>query len=673
MESVSNAELKETLTRWGVDHSHVVERAELVALFNAKKLERNQNKLQAEPQQQTSSMPQQQPSTRTQQQQRQQQQQRSEEGWNWQTVLGTLLLAYLFFGNALTTVFQGPEEGLSAFSEENESYLQGQIIALSTMSDYERLLQLQREHTGLPVAMLFSSPSCGPCRAIAPVYKQLAEEYKGKAVFTKVDMSQGSEIAGYCQVRSMPTFHFYYGESMLPVAKFSGADTRQLKGVLVNLAAKAEAAGTFAGVEVTQVNLEDFLNQHGDKDPASTARDMLSQHSKKMLLLMRTLQAQYGGLPMVTEKKVITPASATGIGDESLPPLSDKDAQLLAGIPLEALQQELLRRGDQPVVDMWHGFADGIPSIPETLVIIGGGPAGLSAALYAARGGLKPLVIAPFLGGQLMEKGVGVENFPGISGPAVSGSHIVTHMRSQAVSFGARLYEDSVVSVDLSSYPFTLRLNATEGQLKAHAIILATGARTRWLGVPGEDRYRGQGVSACATCDGFLHRGKVVAIMGGGDAAVEDALTLSRIAKEVHLVHRGETFRASKILSDRLGDHSNIHLHLSSKVVEFAGGNEILEEVVLKDAKGKISTLKVDAAFVAIGQEPNTEMFRPALETDSAGYLSTQSGSTLTSIDGVFAAGDVMDSVYRQAVTSAATGTMAALDAERWFAKRKSV
>jgi len=308
------------------------------------------------------------------------------------------------------------------------------------------------------------------------------------------------------------------------------------------------------------------------------------------------------------------------------------------------------------------------------VVVIGGGPAGLAAAIYAARAGLSPVVIAPSFGGQLLGKGVDVENFPGVVGAAATGRGIVQVMRKQAFGFESRLVDDSVMSIDLSKKPFELKMNSTEAPIKTHTLIIATGADSRWLGAEGEYKYRGGGVSSCATCDGFLFRNQHVAVIGGGDTAMEDALVLARTSSKVTVVHRRDSFRASHVLAERVLSHPTIEVKWNCTVAEFGGepaeeGKVKLTHLNLKNKDGSEEKMEVGAAFVAIGHEPNTNLFKGALTMDNEGYLEVNGRSTKTSVDGVFAAGDVADKVYRQAVTSSGTGAMAALDAERWLSE----
>ncbi len=299
------------------------------------------------------------------------------------------------------------------------------------------------------------------------------------------------------------------------------------------------------------------------------------------------------------------------------------------------------------------------------LIIIGGGPAGYTAALYAARANLEPLVIEGFQwGGQLMITS-DVENYPGYP-DGVMGPEMMAEFRRQAERFGTEFVTDDVTRVDLSERPFRVWVEDT--QYQANAVIVATGASARWLGIPGEQVYQGRGVSACATCDGAFFRDKELIVVGGGDTAMEEATFLTRFATKVTVVHRRDEFRASPIMVDRARQSDKIEF-ITNAVIEDIAGDGKVESVVLRDTEtGRTWDYKVDGVFVAIGHDPNTKLFVDQLEHDDAGYLITKPGSTETNLPGIFAAGDVQDHTYRQAVTAAGSGCMAALDAERFLA-----
>ncbi len=297
------------------------------------------------------------------------------------------------------------------------------------------------------------------------------------------------------------------------------------------------------------------------------------------------------------------------------------------------------------------------------VVIVGSGPAGLTAAIYAARANLEPIVLAGSApGGQLMITS-DVENYPGFP-LGIKGPELMAAFREQAERFGARLVDVDVDRVDLSGRPF--RLWARGAEYRADAVIVATGASALWLGLPSEERLRGRGVSACATCDGFFFRDKEVAVVGGGDTAMEEATFLTRFASTVHLLHRRADFRASKIMLERARSNERIEIHPNTAVDEVLGDAHVTGLRLRDTVTGETREVPMDGLFVAIGYRPNTEAFRDWLEVDEEGYLVVH-GETGSRIEGVFIAGDVHDHRYRQAVTAAADGCKAAIDAERWL------
>ena len=300
----------------------------------------------------------------------------------------------------------------------------------------------------------------------------------------------------------------------------------------------------------------------------------------------------------------------------------------------------------------------------EQVLIIGSGPAGLTAAIYAARAGLEPLMIEGMeRGGQLMIT-TDVENFPGFP-DGIMGPDLMDQIRKQAERFGTRIISSNVTDVDFSKRPFAVSVGKDE--YLADSIIVTTGASARWLGVPGEERLRGYGVSACATCDGFFFRDKELVVVGGGDTAMEEALFLTKFASKLTVVHRREEFRASTIMSERVINHPKIEVAWNATVDEIIG-EEFVTGVVLRDTlTDDTKELSTDGVFVAIGHSPNTSVFEGHLELDDAGYIVTPPGQTRTSVEGVYAAGDVTDKVYRQAVTAAGLGCQAALDTEHWL------
>jgi thioredoxin reductase (NADPH) len=312
------------------------------------------------------------------------------------------------------------------------------------------------------------------------------------------------------------------------------------------------------------------------------------------------------------------------------------------------------------------------------ILIAGSGPAGLTAAVYSARAQLEPVVIegepsstSDQPGGQLMLT-TEVENYPGFP-DGVLGPELMASMRAQAIRFGAELHTAKVSRVDLSSPPFKVWVGPDSGgpTYEVEALIVATGAQSLMLGVPGEDRLLAHGVSTCATCDGFFFRGQDIAVVGGGDSALEEALFLTRFASSVTLVHRRDRLRASKIMQDRAFTHPSIKFRWNSRVVEVVGDAKVEHLRVADTVTGEETDLAVSGLFVAIGHEPNTAIVKGQLELDEMGYVKTFGGS-VTSVEGVFACGDLQDHYYRQAVTAAGSGCMAAIDAERYLETRGS-
>lgn len=299
------------------------------------------------------------------------------------------------------------------------------------------------------------------------------------------------------------------------------------------------------------------------------------------------------------------------------------------------------------------------------VLIIGSGPAGYTAAIYTARAGLAPVMLAGLqFGGQLMIT-TDVENYPGYP-ESVTGPAMMEDLQKQAERFGTKLHFEDATHVDLSKRPF--EVSTDERSFTADAVIVATGASARWLGLESETRLVNMGVSACATCDGALFRDKPMAVIGGGDTAMEEALFLTRFATKVTVIHRRDALRASKIMQKRALEHEKIEF-LWNSVVEEVLGEDFVTGVRVRDLEtDAVKDLPVEAMFVAIGHKPNTDLFRGQLDLDETSYLLVEPGSTATSVEGVFACGDVADKTYRQAITAAGTGCMAAIDSERWLA-----
>ncbi|MFB2531268.1 thioredoxin-disulfide reductase [Paracoccus sp. p4-l81] len=305
-----------------------------------------------------------------------------------------------------------------------------------------------------------------------------------------------------------------------------------------------------------------------------------------------------------------------------------------------------------------------------TLLIVGSGPAGYTAAVYASRAMLKPLLIQGMQPGGQLTITTEVENWPGET--EIQGPDLMVKMQAHAEAMGAEIVNDLVTNLDLSKRPFTATCDSGT-VVTADAVILATGAQARWLGLPSEAAFQGFGVSACATCDGFFYRGKPVVVVGGGNTAVEEALFLTNFASKVTVVHRRDSFRAEKILQERLFRNPKVEVIWDSELAEVAGTEapKGVTHARIRNVKtGAISDIPADGVFIAIGHAPASELVKDQLELHNGGYVKVEPGSTRTSIPGVFAAGDLTDHIYRQAVTSAGMGCMAALDAERWLAEQ---
>lgn len=645
---------------------------------------------------------------------------------------------------------------------------------VKTGSEWRKLLAHHAEVTGLPVIVDFYSDGCGPCRMIAPQFKALAEEYKDRAVFAKVDVNYNHQVASEQMIRSMPTFQMYlFGKKR---DQFSGADINRLRSMLQELVRESK----MKNVEVT---LEAFKEYYKEVAPDKLGDDaklqqLLDRNGKGggpgHYALVNALKKKYGGTGPKTRPRAVESAAqqkpaaggkSGGVGDKpsttdcrSVAP-SEPNLHLAS---VEALEEELRRRREEEEDRRFAASDDAddddeeeemcafplynstyAPPI-ENIAIIGAGPAGLAAAIYAARAGLRPVVVAPPIGGQLQGKGVLVENYPGVND--TTGPDIVYGMQLQAADFGTIFEQDAVTELDVRSRPFVLKTN--QSTIHAHSIVVATGADSRWLGVPGEWDFRGGGVSSCATCDGYLFAERPVVVVGGGDTAMEDALVLARTSSAVTVVHRRSSFRASHVLAKRVLENKKITVLWNTEVVAFegsrvrvlAGGvnvqldadgapveedlsglrvkqlrerldalgasyegikdkDELVralraaigealdasegtaeEQTLLSrvrvratpdaDEPGAERTLDVAGAFIAIGHDPNTKFLRGQAEMDEAGYLITRPGTTRTSVEGLFAAGDVADKIYRQAVTSAGSGAAAALDAERWLSEQ---
>ncbi len=301
----------------------------------------------------------------------------------------------------------------------------------------------------------------------------------------------------------------------------------------------------------------------------------------------------------------------------------------------------------------------------NNVIIIGSGPAGYTAAIYAARANLKPILVSGFQPGGQLTITTDVENYPGYEDP-IQGPWLMEQMQKQAAHVGTEIINSQVTEVFLNEK--IKKLNLDNGTtLNTKTVIISTGAQARWLGLENEAKFQGHGLSACATCDGFFFKDKEVAVIGGGNSAAEEAIFLTKFATKVYLVHRRDKLRAEKILQDRLKQNSKIDFIWNSEVTKFNGNDDLESIDLLNKQDNKISNLKIDGVFIAIGHDPATQLFKGQLKMDDGGYIITDPDSTKTSIEGVFAAGDVRDKIYRQAVTAAGMGCMAALEVEKYL------
>ena len=306
------------------------------------------------------------------------------------------------------------------------------------------------------------------------------------------------------------------------------------------------------------------------------------------------------------------------------------------------------------------------------LLIIGSGPAGYTAAVYGSRALLEPILLQGIQPGGQLTITTEVENWPGEK--EIQGPDLMTNLESHAKSAGTKIINETIIKLNLKKYPF-IAMSEGGNQYEAESIILATGAQAKWLGLKSEEKYKGFGVSACATCDGFFFRNEIITVIGGGNTAVEEALFLTNFARKVILIHRRDTLRAEKILQERLFQKRNVDFIWNSNVTEITGDLEKkeLQSIIIKNKNNEISQLSIDGFFVAIGHSPATTLFKNKLQMDNDGYIFTEPNSTKTDIEGIFAAGDVTDRLYRQAVTAAGMGCMSAIEAENFLSSRKII
>jgi len=582
------------------------------------------------------------------------------------------------------------------------SAAKGGAREIRSKDEYDRIIA-HHKLTGMPVVVDYYSDSCGPCRQIAPRYAAMAKEFKDRVVFLKVNVQTRPDVA--TNIRSMPTFRFFVNGKQKH--QFSGADENQIRQYATKFS-KAWAKSPKAVTAVkTKKELKKILADAATMPVVVAFVSKDNDDCKLIYPVIKELNKQNQGKAFFVK---IYPAESEELadfgrvtdGDTPITQIyvSRKKVDEVVG-PNEAQLREKVAaaiakraekggkgdKGDkggdkkketncpepktplrpQTRTPLRMAIAE---SRAEKIVIVGAGPAGLSTAIYAARAGLQPVLIAPDMGGQLMFTKE-VENYPALvdgTGPA-----LIDLMRVQAEQFETQFESTVVTNIDFSARPFTLTTNQTKNNvIKAHTLVIATGADARWLEVPGEEAYRAKGISSCATCDGFLFKDKPVVVIGGGDTAMEEALFLARVCSEVTIIHRRDMFRASFILQKRVLAHKKIKVIWNHQVSEFKGKGEGLDahvtHAVIEDVNTKETVeLEAQGVFVAIGHIPNTDLFKGVLDMDAHGYLTVKERSTATSLDGVFAAGDVADSVYRQAVTSAGSGAMAALDAERYL------
>lgn len=601
------------------------------------------------------------------------------------------------------------------------------VRQIKSAHEFDRLIEKHASTTGLPVIADFYSDGCGPCRQIAPVYQRLAKQTgQENAVFVKINTQMVPELSGRYNIRSIPTFIFFQGGKKVDLIQ--GASEQALKQSIDGVVNRSKR-------ENVLLTKETLLAYYKEVDPAKStdAIDVVYKKCSDMNKKYNPEKQCYGsasnqltkGLKKKYNKRVETtvrfteedrnPTTASGnaSGGDATKPKGEKlngktttsKDQKVSNKPnlhlatKEQLMEELEKRleeeeearedeiEEEDFSEFDHSYIPG--DFPERVTIIGGGPAGMSAAIYAARAGLKPVVVAPPMGGQLQGKGVDVENYPGLAN--VTGPEVVAAMRSQAAQFGAVFECETVIAIDTSERPFKVKTNSSS--IETHAIIVATGAESNWLNIPGEYEMRGGGVSSCAICDGAAYYEKDVIVVGGGDSAMEEALVLARTSKTVTIIHRRDSFRASNVLAERVMNHPSIRIKWNSVVKKIVGEKVTVssdddssedEAIDLDNVQmfvtgallentetNEITKIATSAVFVAIGHTPTTTFLEGIVDFDEnhAGYIMTPGSSTRTSVPGIFASGDVSDAIYRQAITSAGSGAAAALDAERWLSE----
>jgi thioredoxin reductase/thiol-disulfide isomerase/thioredoxin len=565
------------------------------------------------------------------------------------------------------------------------SYALGQVGWLKESSDMHNVVALHKDITGIPLVLEFTMENCGPCQTFGPIYAEAAKKYMGHMAFYSIDADESDALIAECNIEMMPTFHVWENGNMVREAK--GMPPKEVLALLEAVHRDNEKKGTYVGQFVTLESLKSFYKKH-DISKVADVENIMEKFGVKTAKLMRLLKRTYGEIPKLEHRSLSSIMG--GVGGAAI--IGGKVPKVLSSFSTDDLRAELMQRSlqEQANSNIEYPFITELGSAlatvnnPAKVIILGGGPAGLTAAIYTARAGLNPIVVAPVLGGQLLGKGVDVENYPGISGSDATGHGIVRMMRKQVAALNTTMLDDVVLDVNVSSRPFIITVNGSMTKIYTHSLIIATGSESKWLGVPGEYKYRGsgKGISTCATCDAFMYRNHAVAVIGGGDTAMEDALMLARTSNNVTIIHRGEKFKASHILSTRVLAHPKINVMWNTIVQEFVGNddNTLLKGVVVKSstssinavAIGTLNFIPIRAAFIAIGHDPNMGFLQHStLTLDGNDSKEDESFSaeisTSTNVEGVFACGDVVDRVYRQAITSAGSGAMAALDAERWL------
>eukprot|EP00929_Paragymnodinium_shiwhaense_P000845 TRINITY_DN101050_c0_g1_i1.p1 TRINITY_DN101050_c0_g1~~TRINITY_DN101050_c0_g1_i1.p1 ORF type:complete len:938 (+),score=171.71 TRINITY_DN101050_c0_g1_i1:61-2874(+) len=607
-------------------------------------------------------------------------------------------------------------------------------VATPCMSVAEFRNQFLVSSRGKPVVIMYERPGCSACRGMKASYQKLANEFGDRINFHMWDTDMNPTVMAYQKVGQLPTYQFFLnaevvhqvgeqgglpnneaslremisrtleeasaqqkgseGDELVRQVAKQGMTVQQFQEeVLLGYGRKPVIIMYFARVcescDLVRTAYYSLAKQFGDR-AVFTEFDMdtnpeIVQHVRvtqlptfQFYLLGKKIHeiGEPGGLPANDH-------SLTSVVKQTLGESRVMDLLLPAGLQSAVEEQASAEtsKDDASLVQTGGPNACAVrreehSGQTEKVVIIGGGPAGLTAGVYTSRAALCPLMIVPASGGQLESKGAEIENYPGVS--RLTGEGLIDKMKDQAKGFNAEILDDKVMTLDLSSRPFKIHTNKT-GTIRSESLIITTGANAKLLGTKGEWDYRGAGVSSCAICDGFLYRGKTCVVIGGGDAAAEDALLLTKICSKVYMMHRRDKLRATPVLTQQVLAEKKIEIVWDSEAEAFEGTkvpgikeDGILTHIMIKNLKTKkVSKLVTDAAFVIIGHDPNTGMLKGQLEMEPSGHIKTRGKSTATSVPGVFVAGDVADAVYRQAITSAGTGAQAAIDAERWLNEQR--